>query len=146
MVASTKAFTTMLKRSSNSIEELPIPIYALRNVIIDISYVYESILQDPTLKVPANISHIRSLHKFSPDARRSIWRLATASGQPITEDLVSAAIVKFGTPMIILESGVQYSDISNELYVSSELLDVARQMVPDGIFDLDPARFDAFNS
>ncbi|KAJ3041361.1 hypothetical protein HDV00_009502 [Rhizophlyctis rosea] len=50
--------------------------------------VFDDITKDPSLPVPQNISHIRCLHKFSPEERRDIWRKVCASGVSITEEHV----------------------------------------------------------
>ncbi|KAI9208745.1 uncharacterized protein BJ171DRAFT_565207 [Polychytrium aggregatum] len=94
--------------------------------------VYESIIEDPSLPVPANISHIRSLHKFPPEIRRFIWKQVCDSGLTITEEHVVAMTVKY-------ETGVSFSDLSSELYTPKEIIQAAKQVIGCGCFDLDPA-------
>ncbi|KAJ3288082.1 hypothetical protein HK104_008339 [Borealophlyctis nickersoniae] len=94
--------------------------------------VYESIVEDKTLPVPVNISHIRSLHKFPPDARRFIWRAVCDSGQTITEEHVVAMTVKH-------ETGVHFTDLNNEIYTPKEIITAAKQVINKPCFDIDPA-------
>ncbi|KAJ3033345.1 hypothetical protein HDV00_006479 [Rhizophlyctis rosea] len=101
--------------------------------------VYESLVLDPTLPIPVNISHIRSLHKFKPEVRRRIWREVCRSGQTITEEHVVAMTVKY-------ETGVAFSDLANELYTPPDIIAAARKVLTKPQFDLDPASTDFANS
>ncbi|KAJ3027888.1 hypothetical protein HK097_006065, partial [Rhizophlyctis rosea] len=94
--------------------------------------VYESLVEDKSLPVPVNISHIRSLHKFTPDVRRHIWKEVCHSGQTITEEHVVAMTVKY-------ETGVKFTDLSNEIYTSPEIITLARKVLSKPQFTLDPA-------
>jgi hypothetical protein len=53
-------------------------------------------MQDTSLPMPANISHIRSLHKYPCDVRRLIWRKVCESNDTITEELVLSMALKYG--------------------------------------------------
>ncbi|KAI9138716.1 hypothetical protein BKA69DRAFT_1090297 [Paraphysoderma sedebokerense] len=94
--------------------------------------VYESIVEDYGLPIPCSISHIRSLHKFSEDTRRHIWKLICNSGTNITEETVMSMILKF-------ETGVSFTDLGNELYVPKLVIDAAKKVIGKCQFDLDPA-------
>ena len=104
--------------------------------------VYESITEDPTLAIPSNISHIRSLHKYTPDIRRFIWRQVCESGSPITEEQVVAMTVKYGIlgiKYLLLETGVSFSELGNELYTPPEIISIAKRVIGKESFDLDPS-------
>ena len=103
------------------------------NTYLCASYVYESIIEDPSLEIPTNISHIRGLHRYPPEHRRQIWKSATSSNEPITEELVMAHAAKY-------EMELGAVDKRNEIYIGSELHAIMKKMVPEQIFDLDPAR------
>ncbi|KAJ3177046.1 hypothetical protein HDU85_006449 [Gaertneriomyces sp. JEL0708] len=94
--------------------------------------VYESLVEDSTLPVPVNISHIRSLHKFPADVRRYIWKQVCESGQTITEEHVVAMTVKY-------ETGIAFTDLNNELYTPKDLIMSAKHVISGLRFDLDPA-------
>ncbi|RKO93641.1 hypothetical protein BDK51DRAFT_23332, partial [Blyttiomyces helicus] len=94
--------------------------------------VYESIVEDTSLPVPVNISHIRSLHKFPAEVRRFIWKQVCESGHSITEDHVVAMTVKY-------ETGVSFTDLNNELYTPKDLILAAKRVIGKPQFDLDPA-------
>ncbi|KAI8816808.1 uncharacterized protein EV422DRAFT_544051 [Fimicolochytrium jonesii] len=94
--------------------------------------VYESLVEDPNLPVPVNISHIRSLHKFPADVRRFIWKRVCESGHTITEEHVVAMTVKY-------ETGISFSDLNNELYTPKDIITAAKQVINKVVFDLDPA-------
>ncbi|KAI8920072.1 hypothetical protein DFJ77DRAFT_225565 [Powellomyces hirtus] len=94
--------------------------------------VYESLVEDATLPVPVNISHIRSLHKFPADVRRFIWKQVCESGQTITEEHVVAMTVKH-------ETGISFSNLNNELYTPKSIISAGKQVIDKSTFDLDPA-------
>ena len=108
-------------------------------------YVYESILEDKSLRVPESISHVRSLHKFSPDIRRLIWRQICESGTPITEDNVVAMTIKYGIIRIVnsfnpsIETGFAFSNLRHEIYSPKVIISAAKQVINQAQFDLDPA-------
>ncbi|KAJ3160342.1 hypothetical protein HDU86_000676 [Geranomyces michiganensis] len=94
--------------------------------------VYESLVEDASLPVPVNISHIRSLHKFPADVRRFIWKMVCKSGQTITEEHVVAMTVKH-------ETGISFSNLNNELYTPKPIISAGKVVIGRPCFDLDPA-------
>jgi hypothetical protein len=102
------------------------------NTYVCAAYVYESLLEDSSLPRPTNISHIRSLHKYSPEERRRIWKMVTQTGQTITEELVVHTASLF-------QSGVAFTELKNEFYTPCKIIASALKTTPHGIFDLDPA-------
>ncbi|KAJ3155078.1 hypothetical protein HDU89_007268 [Geranomyces variabilis] len=94
--------------------------------------VYESLVEDASLPVPVNISHIRSLHKFPADVRRFIWKMVCKSGQTITEEHVVAMTVKH-------ETGISFSNLNNELYTPKPIISSGKVVIGKPCFDLDPA-------
>ncbi|KND04173.1 uncharacterized protein SPPG_01607 [Spizellomyces punctatus DAOM BR117] len=94
--------------------------------------VYESLVEDSSLPVPVNISHIRSLHKFPAEVRRFIWKQVCESGQTITEEHVVAMTVKY-------ETGISFTDLNNELYTPKEIITAGKHVINKSTFDLDPA-------
>ncbi|KAJ3099332.1 hypothetical protein HDU97_003257 [Phlyctochytrium planicorne] len=101
--------------------------------------VYASLAEDPTLPAPVSISHIRSLHKFTPDVRRFLWAQVTNSGQVITEETVASTILKY-------ESGGTFSDLNSEIYSPKNIIAAAKQVIGKDCFDLDPASSSPANS
>eukprot|EP00842_Homolaphlyctis_polyrhiza_P006055 jgi/Hompol1/6450/HPOL_004984-RA len=95
-------------------------------------YVYESITEDKSLPVPVNISHVRSLHKYSPEVRRYIWRQLCESNTPITEETVVAMTIQY-------ETGSSFKDINNELYTPRAIIAAAKEVAGISVFDTDPA-------
>nr|KAJ3422348.1 hypothetical protein HK105_000119 [Polyrhizophydium stewartii] len=102
------------------------------NTYLCSSYVYESITEDKTLPVPINISHVRSLHKYTPQVRRHIWRQLCDSGLSITEENVVAMTIKY-------ETGVSFTDLNNELYTPRFIIAAAKGVAGVDAFDVDPA-------
>ncbi|KAH6573719.1 hypothetical protein BASA61_002818 [Batrachochytrium salamandrivorans] len=102
------------------------------NTYLCSSYVYESITEDKSLPIPINISHVRSLHKYSPEVRRYIWKKVTESNQTITEENVVAMTIKY-------ETGVSFTELNNELYTPKEIIRAAKGVIGLEVFDLDPA-------
>jgi hypothetical protein len=102
------------------------------NTYVCAAYVYESLLEDPSLPRPTNISHIRSLHKYSPHERRCIWKMVTQTGQTITEELVVHTTSLF-------QSGIAFTELKNEFYTPKQIMEAALKTTPNGVFDLDPA-------
>jgi len=89
-------------------------------------------VEDNTLPIPVNISHIRSLHKFPAEIRRYIWKQVCESGQNITEENVVAMTIKY-------ETGVAFTNLNNELYTPKNIIYTAKQVLGRNCFDLDPA-------
>lgn len=89
-------------------------------------------MEDNTLPIPVNISHIRSLHKFPAEVRRYIWKQVCDSGQNITEENVVAMTIKY-------ETGVAFTNLNNELYTPKNIILAAKQVLGKNCFDLDPA-------
>jgi hypothetical protein len=130
----------------------------MTNTYLCSASVYESIVQDPTLPTPMSISHIRSLHKYEPEVRRLIWKdaneTATRLRQTLTEDLVSATMIRYGMMPFcnnfskirnltwiqnFKETGIGFSDLTNEYYSPPGLINIAKRVIGDRPFDLDPA-------
>ncbi|KAJ1343343.1 hypothetical protein BSLG_002369 [Batrachochytrium salamandrivorans] len=106
--------------------------FLLTCIMTSSSYVYESITEDKSLPIPINISHVRSLHKYSPEVRRYIWKKVTESNQTITEENVVAMTIKY-------ETGVSFTELNNELYTPKEIIRAAKGVIGLEVFDLDPA-------
>jgi hypothetical protein len=59
---------------------------------------------------------------------------------PITEEQVVAMTVKYGIlKKIIVETGVSFSELGNELYTPTEIIKVAKLVIGKDSFNLDPA-------
>ncbi|KAI8899962.1 hypothetical protein BC833DRAFT_583846 [Globomyces pollinis-pini] len=108
------------------------------NTYICASHVYESIVQDKSLPVPGNISHIRSLHKYTPEVRRGIWEIVHEKGLQVTEESVTAATFRY-------EAGTLFRDAGNELYSPRDLIVTAQRVLGDQLFSLDPASCEGAN-
>jgi len=101
--------------------------------------VYESIVEDPSLPVPVNISHIRALFKYTPEVRRKIWKEVCDTDLTITEDLVTLFMKRH-------ESGIPFKNIQNEFYTPKSIITAAKKVIGKSIFDLDPASCDFANN
>ncbi|KAI8813507.1 hypothetical protein BJ742DRAFT_865566 [Cladochytrium replicatum] len=114
--------------------------------------VYESLVEDPTLRIPTSISHIRSLHRFSPESRRRIWKSVCDSNTLITEEKVVAAAAKYAseprpspeeTPFSFgsVEPENLVEDVINpdDLYAPISIITAAKRVLGQSHFDIDPA-------